>query len=1307
MSDLNQRNVLNSSVPPQTSQSSNQIPTLARGPSAPPINSPRSDSLYSPSRQPTSPNQLPPSPSRPFTNPTWLYSVASSGSTRTPVGPPDYNYGLTRSLGSGASLFNSGVFADRPLKNPTNAVDRNMVTHVQPQVWDQGPPLQGPPLSTPGPSSSYKAGWLSNTSSPAPSRPNSGDVDNGDFNRPSPTEKSAMDALSMLETRRPFLPMVNVPTTPLESTERLASPWRETPAAPAAMQIPKAVVTPSSPIDPSTATIGVQLYDNPSPIIATTTSPALSSMSSTKFTDGGSEGTLQPGDRERLLSMAGSGNDADEEGTGTMKPGANRVTFSQVAMPVVITAKAKRISMRPARAKSVRRPPQQDAGEGGQPNGEEDEEEEYYYSSDSSEEDERFWNMLSAPLAIATPQAIDTSGPEEDGNSTLGSRRPDLTFGPYSSPLNSGGAFENLQQQQTSTQAQPQLRQQQHQQHQRRQQTRAPPRVASTQPDSPLQVFPQVNQQPSRQPDKRMQFHEFFTNAFNGWLAQRQLTLDPPRVEGKVVELHELFLMVGALGGCRAVCEKKLWSIVAAKIGFPYFNGPPPYSKPDVADQVSKFYREVLADFEVHWHNSLRPSDPNSTFPLPPQLQHLRPAIETLATAQLPSQQLQEQQQCMHPLGAMPSQQPDANARGSTLNRIAEKMPQTSQAHVQRNQPGVVFPSHLSPSSQGELVVAANLANLPSTLQELPTTAPLLPDLNAHRERLVRAREKVRAMFRLVRNQRDYLSINLPEEQGILLEQSIQQTQSMLKQVAQNLIPFVVLAPNDEPELNQIADTIVTIGDQAQMLQKNPSEKRFIFGLRDLTAYRSNLAAFLMRVKSLQSQAMALQNQQTSVPSKRGLSKLPLEVEGLSPGGEREDDDESASPSNLSPIEGQLNPPHLTMGEFNEAVDALENLSVDGILLDDGSDYAEVQQSPQPGQPGGRGRLRDFFAKEFNDWLAQRQLTLDTLCVGGREVELDKLFIMVGALGGCRAVSEKNLWPVVGAKIGCPDFNAPVPYSKPEVAYQLSKIYQSILVDFEVYWDDLLRPGDSNSTFPLPPQLQYLHPEINRLATARLPLQQPHQPQQPQQPQSPLGAGPPPDSPGGNLLKPSALPQPGGPQVPATIPLLPGFNLPPEQLFKAQEKVRATISLFHNRRDYSSVDLAHDQKILMEESIAQTQSLLKHVAQNLVSFVVLAPNDERELYQVAQTVMILSDQAQILQLPPPEKRFIMGLGDLNNYRHHLTKFLMRVNGLQGQALAAQNQPNSGALLPVPPQAAEQEAPAPIIVAPHSNAPSRS
>ncbi|KAG8943506.1 hypothetical protein FRC04_002857 [Tulasnella sp. 424] len=109
----------------------------------------------------------------------------------------------------------------------------------------------------------------------------------------SPIEQSATNVLSTLETRRPPLPVVD---PPVEPAPPLASPYPETPPT-MGMQIPKAVVTLSSPIDPSSATIGVQLYDNPDPIIAAAT---LSAMPSTEFTDDGNEGTLKPGDRERL-----------------------------------------------------------------------------------------------------------------------------------------------------------------------------------------------------------------------------------------------------------------------------------------------------------------------------------------------------------------------------------------------------------------------------------------------------------------------------------------------------------------------------------------------------------------------------------------------------------------------------------------------------------------------------------------------------------------------------------------------------------------------------------------------------------------------------------------------------------------------------------------------------------------------------------------------------------------------------------------------------------------------------------------------
>ncbi|KIO31672.1 hypothetical protein M407DRAFT_19406, partial [Tulasnella calospora MUT 4182] len=159
------------------------------------------------------------------------------------------------------------------------------------------------------------------------------------------------------------------------------------------------------------------------------------------------------------------------------------------------------------------------------------------------------------------------------------------------------------------------------------------------------------------------------------------------------------------------VFEKKLWPVVGARIGFPYFNGPPPYCKPEVADQLSKLYQNALADFEVHWHNSLRPRDPSSILPLPPQFQYLHPAIEKLSTAQFPlqQQQLPLQQLARRSFGALPPQQPDGNARGPTPNQMAQQAQQLGQSQaatqqqeaIMQNQPSVAFPPQPGPSGQG------------------------------------------------------------------------------------------------------------------------------------------------------------------------------------------------------------------------------------------------------------------------------------------------------------------------------------------------------------------------------------------------------------------------------------------------------------------------------------------------------------------------------------------------------------------------------------------------------------------------------
>ncbi|KAG8915119.1 hypothetical protein FRC00_007682 [Tulasnella sp. 408] len=138
-------------------------------------------------------------------------------------------------------------------------------------------------------------------------------------------------------------------------------------------------------------------------------------------------------------------------------------------------------------------------------------------------------------------------------------------------------------------------------------------------------------------------------------------------------------------------------------------------------------------------------------------------------------------------------------------------------------------------------------------------------------------------------------------------------------------------------------------------------------------------------------------------------------------------------------------------------------------------------QPLQSGLPGRPTPFRDFFTTEYTTWLADQQVTLDPLRIDGKEVLLYKLFLMV---------SEKNLWPQVGAKLGFPHFSEPIPHSKPEVAEQLLKIYEEVLASFEVFWNNSLRPLDPISIFPLPTQLQYLHPEVERLATAQFPPQQ-------------------------------------------------------------------------------------------------------------------------------------------------------------------------------------------------------------------------
>lgn len=87
-----------------------------------------------------------------------------------------------------------------------------------------------------------------------------------------------------------------------------------------------------------------------------------------------------------------------------------------------------------------------------------------------------------------------------------------------------------------------------------RQRIPSPPQVLSTQPSSSLQELSQASLPLQRGLHGRpMPFRDFFTTEFTTWLADQQVTLDPLRIDGKEVLLYRLFLMVGALGGYRAV----------------------------------------------------------------------------------------------------------------------------------------------------------------------------------------------------------------------------------------------------------------------------------------------------------------------------------------------------------------------------------------------------------------------------------------------------------------------------------------------------------------------------------------------------------------------------------------------------------------------------------------------------------------------------------------------------------------------------------------------------------------------------------
>ncbi|KIO15995.1 hypothetical protein M407DRAFT_34375 [Tulasnella calospora MUT 4182] len=185
----------------------------------------------------------------------------------------------------------------------------------------------------------------------------------------------------------------------------------------------------------------------------------------------------------------------------------------------------------------------------------------------------------------------------------------------------------------------------------------------------------------------------------------------------------------------------------------------------------------------------------------------------------------------------------------------------------------------------------------------------------------------------------------------------------------------------------------------------------------------------------------------------------------------------------LRAIESALSTPRLAVE--TESTKGPDSLQQSPQPPEFGTGAADAPLQSQSGLPSLSLHLREPFWSAFKTHLDERRVVVGQPRVGGREVELHQLFFVVGALGGYRAVWEKQLWPVVGVKLGLLDLDGTKSsQSSPALTDQLSAVYHSTLADFETHWCESLRPTDPESVFPLPPQLQFLHPEIEEFTKA-------------------------------------------------------------------------------------------------------------------------------------------------------------------------------------------------------------------------------
>ncbi|KAG9033075.1 hypothetical protein FRB95_000579 [Tulasnella sp. JGI-2019a] len=104
----------------------------------------------------------------------------------------------------------------------------------------------------------------------------------------------------------------------------------------------------------------------------------------------------------------------------------------------------------------------------------------------------------------------------------------------------------------------------------------------------------------------------------------------------------------------------------------------------------------------------------------------------------------------------------------------------------------------------------------------------------------------------------------------------------------------------------------------------------------------------------------------------------------------------------------------------------------------------------------------------------------------------------------------------------------------------------------------------------------------------------------------------------------------------------------------------------------------------IEQRMHIMHGLAMQAANNLPSFYLLLPQEEKELKQVIFILSQLMQQRTILAQNPEQKRFIFGIEHLNTWQGHLIAFLMRIKNI----LAAAD--GLGPMPPTQPQASMQQ-----------------